>query len=331
MNKPVLCLEWEAKLALRQEDFSPSEWNVFQTHIRACSVCATRRAEYGVLVTELQMLPPPKERPPFRFPFHGELCQRLEQANLLFGLQRYEEVLAVAEQICQLHGNRPEGWRIKARAFSLLGCNQEALNACHTALELGADTVEVRKIQARSLLLLGRYREALRACDCVSEATTSDAELWQIKASVLFFLDREQEGQEGEEDLLRLDPNYVIDVNAVDVWVDQIKMRCSEERWRYEQALDACDRALCLNPKMKAVCEIKGRVLIALGCYEEAVDTFKYCISLDPDDAEEWRFLGCVFSRLGQDEKAWRAYKRAEEIDPNREDVWGQRTAPLLC
>jgi RNA polymerase sigma-70 factor, ECF subfamily len=97
-----------------------------------------------------------------------------------------------------------------------------------------------------------------------------------------------------------------------------------------EQALGACDRALCLDPQRKAVWEIRGRVLIALGWYEKAVDTFERCISLDPNDAEEWRFLGCVFSRLGQDEKARGAYKRAEEIDPNREDVWGQRTASLL-
>jgi Flp pilus assembly protein TadD len=72
-------------------------------------------------------------------------------------------------------------------------------------------------------------------------------------------------------------------------------------------------------------------LLFALGCHEEVVDTFEHCISLDPDDAEEWRFLGCVFSRLGQDEKAGQAYRRAEEIDPNREDVWGQRTASLVC
>jgi cytochrome c-type biogenesis protein CcmH/NrfG len=65
--------------------------------------------------------------------------------------------------------------------------------------------------------------------------------------------------------------------------------------------------------------------------FEKALEVFFYSLSLDPYDAEEWRFLGCVFNRLGRYENAQRAYKRAEEIDPNREDVWGIRTASLVC
>src|SRR5579859_129145 len=393
MKKDFPCRAWMTKLALRREDFSPSEWRIFTTHIRTCSVCATRRAEYGVLVTELQMLPSPPKPPPSFFSLCQEVRQEeevlelctleqcedspqvlecvwqseeplarehktsallpsyeadlvaceqvlilyphevlylLEKAQLLFALQRYEEVLAVTAQFLREQMRNTEGWRLKAQSLSLLGRHQEAVNVCNSALEFDIHTIEIWKIKARSLLLLERYKEALRTCDHASERDAGDAELWQMKAGVLFFLDREKEAQEENEPLLQLDLNYVVDFHSIDMWVDRINILCLEERWRYEEALKACNRALQLDPKRKLAWEIKGRTLMALGCFEEALDTLQSCISLDPSDAEEWRFLGYLFKRLDQDEYAQEAFKKAEEIDPNREDVWGLRTASFF-
>jgi tetratricopeptide (TPR) repeat protein len=349
MKKRVPCKEWAMKLALRQEDFSSSEWIMFETHLRKCSVCAAIRAEYGVIITGLQMLPPPLKFPNLRLPSYDDKWQMeggligyddnlmlnstldIIQAKRLLESQRYEEVLQAIEPAFRLHFNHREAWEIKAQALYKLGRYQEVINVCTHALEFDLNTVAIWKMKARSLLTLGRYREALRTCDHAAEADGGDAELWQIKAGVLFFLDREQEERDGGESLLQLDANYVVNSSSIEMWVDNVNMLCHEERWRYEKALEACDTALELDPKRKAVWEIKGRTLIALGMFENALEVLLYSLSLDPYDAEEWRFLGCVFNRLGRYENAQRAYKKAEEIDPNREEVWGIRTASLVC
>jgi tetratricopeptide (TPR) repeat protein len=349
MKKHVPCKEWAMHLALRQEDFSPLEWNKFETHLRTCSVCAAMRAEYGVMITGLQTLPPPLKISKPLLPSYDDKWQveteligcddnlmldstiDILQVRRLFESQRYEEVLQAIEPAFKLHLDHREAWEIKAQALYKLGRYQEVINVCSHALEFGLNTIAIWKMKARSLLTLGRYREALRTCDHAAEADSGDAELWQIKAGVLFFLDREQEERDGGGSLLQLDANYVVNSSSIDMWVDNLNMLCLEERWRYEKALEACDTALQLDPKRKAVWEIKGRTLIALGMFEKALEVFFYSLSLDPYDAEEWRFLGCVFNRLGRYENAQRAYKRAEEIDPNREDVWGIRTASLVC
>ena len=345
MKKQVPCQEWAMKLALRQEDFSPSEWFMFETHLRKCSACAALRAEYGVMITELQMLPSPLR---ISTSYGGKwemeetvivdiddlmLDSTLDiiQARRLFELERYEDTLEAVEHLFKLHFNHTEAWEIKAQALYKLGRYQDVVNVCTHALEFGLNTIAIWKMKARALLTLGRYREALRTCDHAAEADGGDAELWQIKAGVLFFLDREKEEYDGDEGLLQLDANYVVNSSSIDMWIDNVNMLCLEERWRYEKALEACNTALQLDPKRKAVWEIKGRTLIALGMFENALEAFLYSLSLDPYDAEEWRFLGWVFNRLGRYESAQRAYKRAEEIDPNREDVWGIRTASLVC
>ncbi|HVB23432.1 MAG TPA: hypothetical protein VNG51_15945 [Ktedonobacteraceae bacterium] len=57
MNTQSPCQEWLPKLALKQEDFSSSEWDAFSLHLKNCSACSARRTEYGVIIAELSTLP----------------------------------------------------------------------------------------------------------------------------------------------------------------------------------------------------------------------------------------------------------------------------------
>ncbi len=62
MREPA-CGEWAEKLALRQQDLSPTDWAALEAHLRICSACRTVQAEYRFLEARLRALPPPTMKP----------------------------------------------------------------------------------------------------------------------------------------------------------------------------------------------------------------------------------------------------------------------------
>ena len=63
---------------------------------------------------------------------------------------------------------------------------------------------------------------------------------------------------------------------------------------RYEEALQACDKALELNPDNSKAWSNKGKVLRCLGRSEDALQAFDKAIELDPNDSKNWDNKGAA-------------------------------------
>lgn len=84
----------------------------------------------------------------------------------------------------------------------------------------------------------------------------------------------------------------------------------------FEEALAACEQALCLDPNVTQYYGKKGRVLLGLKRYKDALAAYDQCIDLGAkDDPYCYYGKGQALCRLGQYEEALAAYEQAIRLD----------------
>ena len=86
---------------------------------------------------------------------------------------------------------------------------------------------------------------------------------------------------------------------------------------KYNEAIEACDEALILDPNNIAAWFNKGLALRKLGKYNEAIEAYDEALMLDPSDAEAWNSIGIALDDQGYYEDAIEAYNEALGLDPN--------------
>ncbi len=91
----------------------------------------------------------------------------------------------------------------------------------------------------------------------------------------------------------------------------------SEEK--YEDALDAFDNALKINPKTEFALSIKGVALVSLGRYEEALEALNKALEINSRNEIALSRKGLALASLGRHEEALEAFDNALEINPKDE------------
>jgi hypothetical protein len=76
MQHPIPCLAWSEKLALRDEDLSPTDRADLTTHLLRCEACSAVQADYHFLDAQLRALPSPVIRLWLRLPLHSANADR---------------------------------------------------------------------------------------------------------------------------------------------------------------------------------------------------------------------------------------------------------------
>ena len=116
---------------------------------------------------------------------------------------------------------------------------------------------------------------------------------------------------------------------------------------RYEEAIQAYDRAIAIDPNGFSVWNNKAialdtlkryeeaihaydQALANLRRYEEAVQAYDRAIAIDPNrSCTVWINKGCALHNLRRYEEAVQAYDRALAIDPNKSSVWHNKGIAL--
>jgi eukaryotic-like serine/threonine-protein kinase len=91
---------------------------------------------------------------------------------------------------------------------------------------------------------------------------------------------------------------------------------------RPTEAIQACDRALAINPDYPEALWSKGAALDQLGKHQEALNLYEKATTLKPDFAEAWINQGVALILLGQSEKAIPILDRATQLKPNSANAW---------
>lgn len=85
---------------------------------------------------------------------------------------------------------------------------------------------------------------------------------------------------------------------------------------KYDEAIQAYDKAIQLDPTNANVWNNKGTVLNKQGRYDEAILAFNQTVSINPRLASAWNNIGNVLKKQGKYDEAILAFNQASRINP---------------
>ena len=98
---------------------------------------------------------------------------------------------------------------------------------------------------------------------------------------------------------------------------------------KYNEAIQAYDKAIEINPQYADAWSNKGVVLDDLGKYDETLKACNEAIRLDPYSADSWYNKGNALKAQKKYDEAIQAYNKAIEIDPQYAKAWGNKGTAL--
>ena len=93
----------------------------------------------------------------------------------------------------------------------------------------------------------------------------------------------------------------------------------------YENAIEAYDEAIRLDPQDAYAYNNRGNAYKYLGKYERAIQDFDEAIRLAPDDADAYHNRGNAYALLDQYERAIEDYDEAIRLNPKYAKAYGHR------
>lgn len=91
---------------------------------------------------------------------------------------------------------------------------------------------------------------------------------------------------------------------------------------RYEEALQAFDQSIQMNPRSAENWNDKGVVQIAAYNYEEALKCFEVAIALEPSFATAWNNKAQILYALGRYDEAILTCDQAIQLEPMSAEAW---------
>jgi tetratricopeptide (TPR) repeat protein len=91
---------------------------------------------------------------------------------------------------------------------------------------------------------------------------------------------------------------------------------------KYGEAVQAFDRAIEINPKNDVGWYLKGAALDHQGKVLEAIQACNNATEINPQDADAWYIEGKVLEDLGRYDEAIQAFDNSTQINPQNVDAW---------
>ena len=88
---------------------------------------------------------------------------------------------------------------------------------------------------------------------------------------------------------------------------------------KYEEAIEAIDKSLEVNPGDNIALTIKGNALANLGSHEEALEVFNKALEIDPNNNFTLTVKGNALVNIGKYEEALEVFNKALEINPDND------------
>lgn len=154
------------------------------------------------------------------------------------------------------------------------------------------------------------YRLAENVCREALEQWPDDIPLMYSMALSLSFQKRNIQSMEYLDDILMLDENNVMAMNA-------LAYTLAEERRDLPRALSLANRALAYEPENTSILDTLAWVYYQMGNYREAWKNIKLCVARGAEDAVIWDHYGDIALALNKNEDARTGYFRALELKPD--------------
>jgi tetratricopeptide (TPR) repeat protein len=118
-----------------------------------------------------------------------------------------------------------------------------------------------------------------------------------------------------------------IESNSADLWFN--KGFALNDLGKYNEAIQAFDKVIEINPSNTYAWNNKGYALINLNKNEEGLLACEKALEIDPNNAVAWNNKVWALNNLRRYEEGLRACEKALEIDPNNAVAWNNKAWAL--
>ena len=250
-------------------------------------------------------------------PIHLHEQLILSKVDALEKLNEDEKALSILDQLLKTDisvMNKGTAFSDKGKILKKRGEQEEAVRSYRSAVSAYIN----RKA----------YSQAIRVSNEILEINPDDAEALFAKGySIMGSAGEEHSVQLLEEALpcfhraVELRPaefNYVFG-----------EAECLKRMGRWYDAIEACDRAIALDPKQEPAWSLKGFVLSRLMRGDEALECLKIASSLNPGSSWAWIQMGEIYGTRGDLNEALDMFNMAIKANQSSQLAWMGKSGEL--
>ncbi len=242
----------------------------------------------------------------------------LQRGNLADAIRRFKEAIGLGPAVANYHVNLAVAHR---RAHQ----HEEAIAACHRAIELQSDYVLAYLNLGTARFATESYGEALTAFEQAFEFTKNDEQralLLAYRGDAQRELGRLQQAIASYQRALKLSPDLAHAVG--NLGLTQLGVG------QPESALQLAERATQLEPHSAGVWMNLGTTLRALDRLDDAMESYGKAFELDPESAELACQIASVWLEVGDVAQAAQWCEKALELEPDRVEALCGLAATIL-
>ena len=116
------------------------------------------------------------------------------------------------------------------------------------------------------------------------------------------------------------DKAITLNPNLAEAWAE--KGFALNAQGKYDDAIQVCDKAIAINPQLAVAWNNKGAALFFQNMYDDAIQALDQAIALNPQLATAWGEKGFALNAQGKYDDAIQALDQAIAINPQYADAW---------
>lgn len=240
----------------------------------------------------------------------------LNRSMLRIELEDYPGAIADCDQLLQLNPDLAEGYLNRGLARFELEEYPEAIADCDRALALNPNLAAAYFNRGMNHIALGAYQEAMADFNQVLELNPNDAQAYLNRGYVRLQLGENWGSIEDFDQAMRLEPM------AANAFFEQIVNSLNPE----------LDESEDNQSKLIQGLMVQGNLRYQLGDYQQALDAYNQVISLDPNHGEAYNQRSTVRSAMGDYPGAMEDLETVKNLalraQLSRESVPGETDAP---
>ena len=222
--------------------------------------------------------------------------------------EKYEQGLAVADQLIEAGAKGSEPFRARAAALNRLERHEEALLAAERAAEEEPDSLHALGLFASLVTLSGDYEKGLKAYEDWVALEPSDSDGWVGLGLVRSFRGEWEVSISAFQRAIDLDPNLV----EPRAWMAKALTQIGEAK----RALTILTEVSLLEPDHEDIWVGKASAERTLGLNEASIGSALKGLEVGKFESSlAWLELARSYSAAGRHSNAWRAFANAVELD----------------
>jgi tetratricopeptide (TPR) repeat protein len=225
-------------------------------------------------------------------------------------LSKYGDAAESYEEVIRIAPGHFDARYSLALAYARLGRREEALAVCKEA-------VRVDPVNAAAYFGLGSEAAFIARNRAAGTARHDGSHLAATPVDWTEALPGPSEKSQAQNDFLQMEVLKRATASEGSAEAYSRLGRACGEAGLYEQAAEAFEQTIRMDPNNATAYLSLGVSCDRLGRYEAAVDAYKQAIRLRPDDALMYRNLGIAYAHLDRHAEAMDAYREAVRVKPD--------------